>query len=243
MRKAFLYYIVDGKSVAADRLSDLGLPHLDGMGVAVRDVTQGPGGTRGVLFVPREIKGASKRAIESVNPEIRVGYYPNEQTWVNTGDGIWIGWDNGKQPDAEDLERFDAVEGRWCELFDDGQWLIPSRDLLPSRFGFDKDGKREKKPRGRGVDAAESITWLAEWREAGREGVGRDYDDLIAHLARIIGVNYRVGPRECIALGLFGPDNLDYVASYALMDEEVRAVLDAVQDAEKKSGDADTTDT
>lgn len=243
MRNAFLYYIENGKSVAENRLVELGFPQLEGMAIAVREVLQGPGGTSGALFVPREHKGLSKHAAEYCKPDVRVGYYPKEQEWTNTGDGLWIGWENGKQPKPVDLERADATSGRFVDLYDDNQWLIPSRDCLPSRFGFDGKGGKTTIPRGRGIPAGAAIDWLVGWRTDGAQGVGRDYDEVLENIAAVLTVNYRVGVKECVALGLFGPDNLDRVVSLMLCDEEVRDMLDAVADAEKKSDAVATPDT
>ncbi len=241
MRNALLYYLVNGRSVTADRLTELGLPQLDGMTIATRDVTQGPGGTAGVVFVAREHPDSlAARVMRYVAPECKVGYWPKEQEWVNTGDGLWIGWYKDKKPGHRDLVRPDATEGRALPLLDGGQWCIPSRDCLPTQFGFDDTGTMRDVPVGVGVKAAAAIDWLAEWRAGSTTNEGREYAEIIAKMADVLAVNYRVGPKECIALGLFGRGNLDVVAWHMCMDEEVLDVLASVTDAEKKSGVADT---
>jgi hypothetical protein len=244
MRKALLYYIVNGRSITADRLPELGLTHLDGMAITQRDVMQGPNGTTGVLFVPREKPDSiAARLMRYVAPDCKVGYYPKEQTWVNAGDGLWLGWYNDQKPGPSDIVRVDATEGRALPLLDGNPWCIPSRDCLPTQFGFDSDGAMKDVPVGVGVKASAAIDWLNDWREGHATGTGKEYTEIIAKMADVLAVNYRIGPKECIALGLFGRGNLDQAAWYMLMDEEVRDVVASIDDAEKKSGEVGTPDT
>lgn len=76
---------------------------------------RGPGGKSGQVLCYQTPQGDLPR---------RIGFYPDEQQWLEVGDGrYWIGHDPADPPTAEDLRRpsrlhpgyfLDAAGGNWC---------------------------------------------------------------------------------------------------------------------------------
>lgn len=153
-----------------------------------------------------------------------------EQVWRRLpealcgGASVWVGHAVGSVPVAADVAREQFVEGTPVMLGDGGWWVCPqarrveyagpgevtARCLLPCRAGLDE---RTGLWVSSAIDPQYAELWaLAErwWEEvvAGAEPLGEqvvvrlDFDLRMEFASRALGVNYRVGPMECVMLGL-----------------------------------------
>lgn len=181
---------------------------------SVSDVRKGCGGQAGCVIAPvRKHKG-----------EPGTVFSHDLMTWKAVT-GYWIGWENNVPVSPQDLERLALIGG--SEVADDGgrTWLIPIAraphhgyefGALPQSYTFGDDG--EPTPH-----LVPSHAWLWElagqirdWylAEAGPEEDATPlekaqherlpFTQLVKYAARILGVNYRLGPAELNVLHWLG---------------------------------------
>ena len=213
----FLYYL-PGK----DR--DIKLPEIGaaGLGYAFESsptpcrVERGPGG------------GGSGVVLADGDAVSKVGFYPEEQTWRRVPDTTaWVGYFNDDKPGPEDLQRAQVLDGYFVMLGDGNRWIVPvAREpadgdteitwssRLPKLLELDDDGQYtagDVLPKFRGlVDAATAWFEAVEATEDGGE-VGMSFPMQVVTALDILKSNYRIGPAEAVALGLFtydGPEVL-----------------------------------
>lgn len=156
----------------------------------------GPGGSCGtVLTINSKYTGA---------PHL-VGNWPDRQHWMaaDPEKGLWIGVLKHELPRPEELERFSVIYGP--EVIDPQHyaWRIPIARLvaqqmpygtLPQSYRFSADGEPQPV-----LDKA--YEWL--WQLAGEikdyyaaDGKSKPHGWIVKQVARLLGVNYRVGIHE-----------------------------------------------
>lgn len=201
---AFLYFFPDApKPVvkAADIPAECNLSGiLDGAKLAYAlGRTNGPEGSSGYLVAVRPAD--ESRAA-------KCGYYPDEQRWakVRGADGKvthWIGYEKANPPGPADLARPRMVEGYPVTLADGRQWVIPSVHVpyttLPKICRADEDGNLVKSV----PDEYEEICSLgAKFFDCIRDVSGFDFNEFVEFCWRLLAINYRIGRREMLELGL-----------------------------------------
>ena len=148
--------------------------------------------------------------------------------------GVFQSPENPVRPDQ--LARAEQRPGHLVRLGDGQEWLIPVARLASGGPGL---------PRRRAIRADGSIGWEvdAAYRELSdfaniawdaRNGAACDVteDDLDRFAALALGVNYRIGLTEAVALGLFTDISLRGIVD-ALLDWP--EVLRIIEQAEKKA--------
>ena len=233
---AGLLYFLPGKmrDVRAGDAIAAGLGHYfdEGCTVTPCQVAAGPGdGGSGVVI-----------ADPSNVSDLRVGYYPDKQTWRKVpGGDVWVGFYSDQRPKPQELLRDDAVTGHAVTLADHQRWFVPVArawvddsgdmtwiNMLPARSTLDDDGNWQP---GDVVGHYRPLWEIAErWFDAwsGSIDVSDPDDDEKAvveftfnnaHDAAVtaLSANYRVGCAEAALLGL--------------LDEQVaEQILDALID-------------
>lgn len=159
----------------------------------------GPGGQTGTIFAC--LPGGM--AIEGFS----VDYRPAEQTWIPCGTA-WLGWYTNNPPTESSLRRQATVTGYGVVLNDDCEWHAPtvrcfpegSRITLPQAIGRGPDGKRTTitKPHYQRFQDLTAKLWDFRFVKEGLT-IGEACDAA----AQLLSLNYRLGPCEADALGLF----------------------------------------
>lgn len=215
-------------SVLRDRMT---VQDLTGTGrLAVRDIVVGPGGLEGSILCPltTDVRDGEHEGI---------GYYPQNQEWLQVpvpGDtGYWLGWNPASLPTPDDLQRDTIVSGYWQALGDGQQWACPvirqkhGASNLPDVWRL-KDGK---------VVSTVKPDWQWAWDLSGEvwdamvaEG---EIDQSLAFVwcAKLLSINYRIGPEECSVLGLFGRDEYRDVLQAAVNGP----LIELLMEQQKKS--------
>ena len=212
--------VAPGDQLNADVLRSVGLLAADGGGVladctrvpahaSVLDVQKGPDGKAGTVIAP----------VRKHSGEPGCFYSPTLQTWQPVRPGLlWIGHEQSVAFSPRLLERWQIVGG--AEVSDDNKhvWIVPiarapyqqyAFGTLPQAYTFDPV-TGEPVPH-----LLDRYTWL--WELAGEirdwylaaagpaseatpaekaAHQARPFSDLIRYAARILGVNYRLGPAE-----------------------------------------------
>lgn len=180
----------------------------DGFRPATKHMTDGPeAGTSGSLLTP--VRGV-----------LELDYMPGIQNWHRLPSGAWMGVDPSAEIRAEGLQRDRVVPGHVVTMA--GQpWVVPPARMISGGTGLPR--RRVLNPDGTKawtVEAAyRGLTEFAGRAWAQMQGAAGDItdDELDAAAGEALGVNYRIGEREAIALGLFTADTLR---------ELVRALVD-----------------
>ena len=85
-----------------------------------------PSGGNGWLFADAERMGGKQ-----------LGYNQELQTWRRLpGLEVWVGYYNDSKPTPEDLERREQLAGRYIELSDGNDWLVPLLRFWSGNTGF-----------------------------------------------------------------------------------------------------------
>ena len=190
---------------------------FDGPPVA-RGVTAGPDGTAGVVLAQAD----------QVDP-MAVGYWPQKQTWQKHPDAAaaWIGRETeATLPGPADLARPQQLQGHLVTMADGARWLAPvARGLaedetnlayyvaLPRASTLDADAQwvdGDVLPRWGPLWAAALDWWdakggatLTDADDGQTVRAVLDFHGAHAAAALALGANYRIGPAEASALGIF----------------------------------------
>jgi hypothetical protein len=170
--------------------------------LALADVTSGPDGYSGTILYP--LTEAEQEADEDAPPP-RIGYYKDEQTWDKFA-GYYVGWNPDALPAPEDLEQDVMLKGFYETLGDGRRWLCPlirmvnGGNNLPDVWGV-RNGKftMSVKPDWNWAWDLSGEVWDYYSREA-----DIPFELAFEWAVRLLGINYRIGPVEATALGLFG---------------------------------------
>jgi hypothetical protein len=185
--------------------------------------TDGPDERRGTLFTPQA--GLFDLAYDADN-----------QRWVKIADGTWLGIDKRGRVRPEQLARAEMRPGHKV-LLGNSAWEIPVARLaiggcgLPRRRVLNQDGTKawEVEEQYRDVCVFADRAWA--YHSGHGVIMGEEEIDTAAALA--LGINYRIGELEAIALGLFTDVGLRNIV-WALIDGPT---IDATLAAQKKSNE------
>ena len=245
-----VYYFVAGARSKADAdrafascdaLADLACEkHADSLLLCLDDVGAVQVQTGVLAFAGEDVDGLYVRVVKDGDvsrPAVPVGGVE----WVNTGNGVYFGVDPGWGPD--DFARDETVAGYPVALADGNEWVIPlarvfpAGTALPERMTFGVDGAvvREVLPRYIGLSRfAEEV--YAQLIDADGDDVSRPEPEVTAAAVRALGVNYRLGFREVMALGLLTTGNRTAIV-HALVDARAMEVFLELSADQKKTAD------
>lgn len=226
MRTAGLLYFLEG---VGEKQAQAPAYLRDGkLGLAKKEPAQGPAG---------KITGA---LVTPVNFGCDLDYVPEEQTWIRLpaeeGEpGVWLGVDRRDKLRPEDVIRDEVRTGHRVVLGDQQLWEIPVARLalggcrLPRTRVLRPDGSKGWKVDEQYAEICEFAERVWQFYQ-GAGGLLTDEEiDRACGLA--LGINYRIGDMEAVALGLF---------TDVALQASVRALIDyptieRVLAAEKKS--------
>lgn len=218
--------------VLRDRMTET---DLSGLGrVAVASVTNGPGGQMGTL-----LQCLSDTTDDETEP-VAVGYFPNQQTWQQTGK-YWTGYVTGQLPTATELRRDKFISGVDVTLENGDVYECPTIRLMHDGSNLPDVWKL--------VDGKFKSITKPDWNWAW-ELSGDIWDSFVANgsvnneqafewCVKLVGINYRVGPHEASILELFGSSTMASVLQSAIGGK----LLEHYADQQKKSEPAPTETT
>lgn len=196
--------------------------------VSLSNVAVGPTGSSGVCVacVPPNWPNAH-----------RIGYHPDEQTWVNCGT-FWLGFVNHCKPTPMTLQREKLISGYEIELGDGNVWFAPTvrrwdennesfTANVPMKMGIAPDGHFAATVRS-------DVAWAWElacsfWDK--RLKAGLTNGEYLEAATKFLALNYRIGPHEAYALDLFDSENMVAVLEAAL---DVQSVENWITEQDQK---------
>lgn len=177
----------------------------------------GPGGSSGTMFTT---------LVPGQSPP-RLVYAPEFQVWTQAwlDPPLWIGVDREHPPTPEDLARPEQLSGYMLTLADGHRYVIPTirrpdgADTLPHDFYRDASGTFQSQIKPAWREAWDRTGPLADLVFAG-DGVGAGLAGMseaegLEHALYFLGLNYRYGDREQMALRLIDSDNWASVIGWA----------------------------
>ena len=198
----FLYFIAG--NAAGRQFSALGLDGRlgsDGMEQLRVNADDSPTGMPGVVFTSPSPAGL-----------------PKPIDWHSTPDGkYWIGWHKHSRPGPDDLRNDVEAAGFNVELCDGNRWrvplVVPFRDIdreresgLPQVYALAGESTASRNGREYAETVKSEYMPLVEEAEKFLAALHDDSDaprpDMVGYCARLLGVCYRIGLREMLALGL-----------------------------------------
>lgn len=243
----FLYYFPQAAPVSTvEQVPDVELRTLlRETSVSAAQNNGGPDGKVGQMISVHPSRGVAG------GEEAATGYWPDRQTWTKvkeagppikdekgkiTGyeDGptlYWIGREKASPPTPLDVQREKLIYGHPVKLADGKEWTIPVvgpyQTRLPRTFA-PAPGKRLTMVVREQYAAifTESEKWHALARTPNAE---YDWHDAFSYAVGLLGVNYRVGFWEVLALGLIDTDNFWRIASASFGTPDLAKSLVAVQ--------------
>lgn len=211
--------------------------------LAIAGVTNGPGGLHGVILQV-QIENVFAPDDADTAPTA-VGYYPQRQTWqpmFSAGSPLpaaYIGFDPADLPTPEDLERDTLISGYDRELADGRIWMTPivrlthDTHLLPDTW----------KVEGGKVVSKIKPDWAWAWDLSGQiwdwfvNKTTLDRDTAFDWCARLLSINYRVGPVEIGILNVLGKSEYQDI-----LHDAIAGPMIALHEQQKKSGITAGTD-
>lgn len=226
---ALLYFFPGAKAGGRALFEAAGLGYaIEGGGAgAVALTDRGPNGMPGAIVAPPSPRG--RQALPQAADSARWSEIP--------GGKAWVGWQPDAPPRPEDLERRVTIPGHHVQLADGREWLVPVARRVTGASGLPRamrwDGvdwsTGEVLPAYAGLWGAACSLWdrlLNVDAQGDHVTVNVECDAAAAALA----VNYRLGPAEISALGLFTTQAQQQVIG-ALIDlpalEELRGKVEA----------------
>lgn len=222
------YYLPRGKHIQDGKaLAELGFPHLADCSPQCGNVlANGPDGGAGVCFVAKAPDDG-----DAVSARVDLA----KQEWhCCDGGRVWVGWEKGQKPTAADLRRktfFSTYVP--VELGDGNEWEFTPTPALPETFCYSETGAIGTRPLPQNRAYYEASHWL--WEQIAQNMTDVKYVDIIDRLALLLGMNYRVGKVECIALLLFNQQTI-LEAAFAAVD-----MLDLYRRSKKNAIEAGTS--
>ena len=240
----FLYYIPSAHTPSPETFAEIGLGHIADRWRQWQfvEVSRGP-----------DDAGAGRVVADSCSVD-RVGFYPDEQTWVyvaNTSPECFVGVYNDAQPGPHDLARSDAVGGKVVKLADGNAWVVPIArgwilpdevtalrwfESLPMGWKVSREGAitaTDVVARFRPLAevAASYFDWVGAGellRPGGKSWVS--FPELKQGAVDVLGVNYNVSASELIFLGAIDDDAAKTVLNATIglddVDDWVKKKLD-----------------
>ena len=193
---SLFYYLPGLKTVSLHDVSAAGLDHAREVGApSYAEMSPGPDGGAGVVF---RFDDGGCGDVEKL-------------CWTRNGKTAWVGFTPANRPGPERLARRKTIAGREVELADGNRWPVPvARRIdgepgLPRRLEYDGEAWRP---------GAVLPLYASLFDEAARifdslinadaeDDAPLTLSDECDLAARALQINYRVGPAEISALGLF----------------------------------------
>jgi hypothetical protein len=170
-----------------------------------------------------------------------LSYEPEEQTWTRLPGaadepGVWLGIDRRDRLRPDDVIRDEVRSGHRVQLGDGQLWEIPVARLALGGCGLPRTRVlRPDGSKGWKVDAqyAEVCAFAEKaWQyHTGGAGVVIEDEEIDRACGMALGINYRIGEMEAVALGLFTDVALQSIVR-ALIDYPT---IERVLEAQKKS--------
>lgn len=227
----FLYYAPGAKNIQREDFARLGLGHLDGLNPASRQCSHGPGGEPGTVFIAVRPKDTQ---------EHRVGYYPNEQTWIQRTDNLWVGWFNNDIPSPSSIARNEVAAAHDVELCDGNKWSFPCAPALPVAYVFGKNDQTIESRLPKYARLYEIAARIEEIQSSDEQDM--DAMECVKMLSEALGVLYHISFIEAGAYGLFSSANWAIAADAILDYPQFRKVIDALREANEKKDSAGMAD-
>ena len=208
-----LYYIPDVQRHRIGDMDQYGLVHV--FGNSARDQTVAE-----VRVGPVEHSGV---VIADKNADMKVGYYPGEQTWRKIPKSeAYVGYYADNKPTPGDLARKKQIQGHFVTLGNGNGWLVPTarqyvdegmyRCALPTIAAVNDDGEwDETEVRSQYVELWNiAQRWWDSLSQslAEEEGVEDDkpvqfnFSDLLDSAVSALSTNYKIGKAEASLLEL-----------------------------------------
>ena len=201
----FLYFIADAPGVTRGLLEELGLASFISETSGIQcNVSDGPGGRGGVVIAASPETNDGKAAT--------AGYHPKSQEWIEEpGKRYWVGYEKERRPAPADLERRDLIAGHPVKLADGNLWTVPvaravnGSTPLPRRLSWDGKGwiYGDVLEQYRELFAQACRIWDLLVGALAEKSAELTVTDECNVAAMALGLNYRLGPLEISALGLF----------------------------------------
>lgn len=218
-----IYYLAGKRAVSEEDLRKAGLGYaLDGAGGPSHVAAEkGPDGGAGVMFTLPDARGE--------NPPVQALAASARWTRIPDVAGAWVGFDPKDPPGPGDLCRREKMVGHDVEMGDGRKWTVPVAIRFPEGTCLPRslswDGSRwaqgDVVPRYRELFAAAQRIWdnLVNATKPGEEAgeVTVTLSEEAGVCACALAVNYRLGPAEISALGLFDEQS-EANAALALVD-------------------------
>jgi hypothetical protein len=161
-------------------------------------LVDGPGGLTGTILAALPPNGFPDGVVPA--------FVRDRQTWVQIDDA-WLGWYTDMPPTEQSLRRPQVVSGYLVQLNDDCDWMAPtircvpagSRVTLPMCISLSSSGQREYrvKPGYQHWQELADSLWQHKFNATMNNG------ELWDAAGELLSLNYRIGPKEVDALGLF----------------------------------------
>lgn len=161
--------------------------------------TTGPDQKSGMIWAPKIIETTvDYNGDEFIPKEPKVGYRPDQQTWLKLGT-CWVGWEKENPPHPCELQWRPLEDIRHVALLGDGnKWGVPcvhpgNHTSLPDEYEIDNDGIviARKPPTEYEAICRESEVWHTKC--VNDENVGMT--EAIPYCVALLQLNYRVTPR------------------------------------------------
>jgi hypothetical protein len=206
-------------------LRDVGLEELlrdgDRTPLTVNVLANGPSGGGGIVFFwPPDVAGPRNgQTWHAAKPDpAPARKLPAKRFWFSV---------DGATP--ETLARDAAVQlpGYPVQLGDGREWIVPNAMLLPARWALTDSGQTERLPIRRVEKVHQRMTVALSWIERQFTGQtdGTDWDTVIAYVADLLSINYRVDREICLALELFDDLTLRNALRMSVDLEKLQAIL------------------
>lgn len=172
-------------------------------------VAQGPGGESGWLA--------------SADADC-VRYSEESQEWAAIADGVWVGMQRSAPPTPIDLARSEQLPGETLTLADRGAWLVPRLRVHAGQYGWATAlPSRMRRDAGQwvggevlpehadadalGAELLDRMIGAYEQQGLPDPSGGMSFAQAADYAARVLAINYRVGPEELAMLGALPMDD------------------------------------
>lgn len=197
----FVYFIPgeNRQMLTPDQLPGSLKETLSGCALECRKTSKGPSGSAGLLLTAELADAEGRKAPTEHDPETQI--------WDDQG-AFWIGGVKGDLPAPVDLRRAGKpIDGHLMTLADGNEWLIPVvgpfSSRLPRVFRM-KKGAPTLETSERYQELAAESEGYAEW--CAGNGT-KPWIEVMAFIAKCLGLNYHVGLEEVSALGILDTQN------------------------------------
>ena len=182
---------IPGASDVASELEKADMADFVGNAEALR-VPDGPDGTGGAVFAWWH------------KQDRHIGYRPDQQHWIKSAEGYWVGMWKDDPPSPQQLARPYQERGRWVTLGDGNSWLIPEVHEIDRNLILGDDGTWKFEVQRKHHQLwLESICWAENFfgKKPGA-GVTLNLLQMIEFVISVLRLNYRIVPEVASHLRL-----------------------------------------